>query len=815
MKAIFGFFKEYKILTVLLLGYAFSVIFFWNLQMLFPISFIILFKLFKSKFSFITFTFLDVGFAILFLSEIITSFNSAYPFNSINSFLRLSFVIILYVGYKVFLGTSKQELILLKLIVLISTFLAVFTIDDFVSFQDNIKSVGFSSSINFKNLYTPLGNMINAWTSVILIFIPLNCLLLLKQSNNRWALLVFLNLVLISFCLLSSFSRGAYICLLISVLIFNILVWRQFSLKKIILFNVIAISLLNVISIPIKEDVLTTVSFNKTESQQRSTSSRINEWQNTKELIKHKPIFGWGQGNFVLAQDKAAFQKEDSVFNSRTQNTYINLIVERGFFGLFSYLVFFGIIFWILIHNYRSKTDSNEDIILISIIASGLFAILLREFTYASIFEFNNVFFMFFCLLFFLIPYDIPLRTIHSTKIKYGIPFLFLAAVASILYINISKVLILEQNGQFLKSYYRDDFKSCNSSIKKAVAIPPNNISILKNNSLFLLKNTLEIEISEMNPQLLSFTSINKDTLQLVEKNLKKILRLNPYDDESLHNLAWISFALGQKETGQNLLNDAIKLNSYNSIYHISKVLFDLNQENTFEVKNHLIKALRYSPELLESIFFKEFSKKYPKLAKESKQMAILELYKEIKTNDNTVLKARLARLLLDENPKRAKQLLEDVTSRLPNLSRPWLYLAYLYSQDSSSNSSKIVSCYEKSIFLNPNDFLSNTYFGNYYISQHNEKKGMQFYRSSLFSYSTIKTSNFAKNYLFSNIPVIANSIIPNNLLYYTAPDPQALAILKTFEKYHQKNGTKYINFYSQKVKKYSRNLLKQELELP
>jgi O-antigen ligase/Tfp pilus assembly protein PilF len=814
MKAFFGFLKQYRILTVLLLGYTLFVIFFWNLQMLFPISFIILFKLFKSKISSITISYLDIGFAILFLSEIITSFNSAYSFNSINSFLRLSFIIILYVGYKVFLGTSKQELILLKVIILISTFLAVFTIDDFVSFKDNLKSVGFSSSINFKNLYTPLGNLINAWTSVVLIFIPLNCLFLLKQRNKKWALLVLLNLFLISFCFLSSFSRGAYICLLLSVLIFNILVWSQISLKKIILYNVIAISLLSLVSIPIKEDVLTTLAFNKTESQQRSASTRMSEWQNAKELIKDKPIFGWGQGNFILAQDKVAFQKEDSVFCPRTQNTYINLLVERGFFGFFCYLVFLGIVFWMLIRNYRSKTNSNEDKILISIIASGLLVILLREFTYASIFEFNNVFFMFFCLLFFLIPYDIPLRTIHSEKLKYGVPFLFLAAVATLLYINISKVLVLEQNSNFLKSFYKDDFKSSQVSINKALELAPENISILKNHSLFLLKNSLIVEISEKYPHLLSITAVNKDTLQLASKDLKTILKLNPYDDENLHNLAWVYFALGHPKVAQDLLTKAIKLDAYNSTYHISKVLFDLKQENNSEVKNHLVKALRYSPEVLESIFYKEFSKKYPKLAKESKQIAISDLQTEIRANSNTILKARLARLLLDEDPKKAKQLLEDVTTALPNLSRPWLYLAYLNSQE-TNDTLKIKRSYEKSLFLNPYDFLSNTYYGNYYMAQHNEKKGLQFFRTSLLSYRAIKSSNYAKNYLFSNIPVSNNSIIPNNLLHYSSPDPQALPIFKAFERYHQINNTKYKDLYSKMVKSYSQQLFKYELELP
>ncbi|MBA0884773.1 O-antigen ligase family protein [Flavobacterium sp. BBQ-18] len=777
-------------------------------------SFIILFKLFKSKISSITISYLDIGFAILFISEIITAFNSSYPFNSISSYIRLSFMLFLYVGCKLFFKDSKKQLLLLGVLVIFSAVLVVFTINDFISFQTKLELAGFSSSINFKHLYTPFGNLINAWSSVLLLFIPLNCLFLWKLRNKKWVFLVYLNLFLICFCILSSFSRGAYISLFAFIFIFNLLVWDQFSLKRILLYNAIVVFFICIAAIPINKDVLTTVSFNATESQQRSTSSRMSDWQNTKELIKDKPILGWGQGNFILAQDKVAFQKEDSVFCPRTQNTYINLLVERGVFGFSCYLVFLGIVFLVLLRNFKSRTISSEDKIIMSLIASGILAILLREFTYASIFEFNSVFFMFYSLLFFLIRYDIPFRTIHLAKLNYSIPSLFLIAIATLLYINISKVLILEQNDNFLKSFYKDDFKSSQVSINKAVELAPYNSSILKNHSLFLLKNSLEIEISEKHPRLLSITFINKDTLQLASKDLKTILKLNPYDDENLHNLAWVYFALGQQKTAQDLLTSAIKLDTYNSTYHISKVLFDLKQENNSEVKIHLVKALRYSPEVLESIFFKELSKKHPKLAKESKQIAISDLYAAIKINNNTILKARLARLLLEENPKKAKQLLQEVTTTLPNLSRPWLYLAYINSLE-TNDTLKIEKSYQKSLFLNPNDFLLNTYYGNYYMAQDNEKKGLQFFRMSLLSYSAIKSSNYSKNYFFSNIPVSGNSIIPNNLLYYTSPDPQALPIFKAFEKYHQIKHPKYKGFYSKMVKSYSQRIFKHELELP
>lgn len=185
MTTFFNFFKEYGILTALLLAYILFVVFFWDLQMLFPVSFIILFKLFKSKISSITISYLDIGFAILFVSEIITAFNSSYLFNSISSYIRLNFILFLYIGCKLFFKDSQKQMFLLGVLVIFSGLLVVFTINDFISFQTKLGLAGFSSNINFKNLYTPFGNLINAWSSVLLLFIPLNCLYLWKQRNKK------------------------------------------------------------------------------------------------------------------------------------------------------------------------------------------------------------------------------------------------------------------------------------------------------------------------------------------------------------------------------------------------------------------------------------------------------------------------------------------------------------------------------------------------------------------------------------------------------------------------------------------------------
>jgi hypothetical protein len=139
--------------------------------------------------------------------------------------------------------------------------------------------------------------------------------------------------------------------------------------------------------------------------------------------------------------------------------------------------------------------------------------------------------------------------------------------------------------------------------------------------------------------------------------------------------------------------------------------------------------------------------------------------------------------------------------------------LAYLNSQE-TKDSVKIIKNYKKSLFLNPYDFLLNNYYGKYCMAQQNEKKGLYFFRTSLQCYGSVKSSNYGRNYFFSKIPILNNSIIPNNLLYYTTPDPQALYVFNAFQNQHGIN-IKDKDFYSQMIKSYSHKLFKQELRLP
>jgi Tfp pilus assembly protein PilF len=226
--------------------------------------------------------------------------------------------------------------------------------------------------------------------------------------------------------------------------------------------------------------------------------------------------------------------------------------------------------------------------------------------------------------------------------------------------------------------------------------------------------------------------------------------------------------------------------------------LFHLYYSNENEASHYLRKALRYSPNILESVFFAEFKIKYPGLAKNAKQQAINELQNEINKNNNNILKARLARLVLNENPNKAEEILEDVRKTLPSLNRPWTYLAYLKSL--KGNSKIAQEYFSKALFLNPADYLSNFYFARFLEHSGEENKAITYYKRSLNLAQQAKIIPYKKNSGIPDLKVILYSPVLTDLNYYTQPQIEAGKIFQFFADYYFNQNNKKLNEYYQKL---------------
>lgn len=783
----FKFKKQHLFVLLLLSGIIIPS--FLNLLYSVPIVLVIGYLLLKNKLRIYDFTLLDIGIAVLLLNEFITAIFSSYAFNSINSITRMLIISFSYLLFKRFLKEGKNYYLFLMFMFVLSSVLVILTLGYFKTFSNGVNEIGFVDLSDFKNLYSPIGKLSNIWGAFLLLTITFSLVLLLKMKKWEDKFLLFLNLSLTLFCLVVSFSRGVYISVIFLILFLGIVAFRFLKLKQFLILNLISIFILLASILIVKESFLTTVGFNKTVSQQRSTDGRVTLWKHSLNQLKEKPIFGFGQSNYIISNENQPLISEDVVFNHRTNNTFIQLLLERGIFGFCCYLLFFIIVVKIVWNSLKSKELKKSDKIQNLIILAGLFAFLLREFTFSSFFESNFVNVIAFHLIFLLIPYDINLKQIKFTK-KIKNRALFVASILFLLVVllNAKRKLISNYNQNFISAYNNDNIETSIKNIDKALFLASNDLTLNKNKAFAFSKNNLSIHVSSENQYLLKITTVNKDSLNEAKAILQKVLLKRPNDHGTLHNLGWFYLSENKYKEAETNFKKSLKQSPYNVEYHSSLILSKVVQSKLNEVVDLLSKVLQYSPDVLESPFYIELHKKYSSIAEKSKTKAISELKEKLKTYENNpIYMARLARLLLNEEKEEAIQLLTKVNNILPNLNRPRLYLGYLKSLENDSISAK--EYFNKAKFLVPTDYLNFLYEGNFQKQIGNQEEAIKNYESLINMYKSFtSTSNYNNSY-WSRMPSIKNGIIPKELLYYTKPKFDAERIFKYIETYYRKSN--------------------------
>lgn len=86
-------------------------------------------------------------------------------------------------------------------------------------------------------------------------------------------------------------------------------------------------------------------------TEDKTTSSRLTNWEMALRGSVEKPVFGWGQENYAPVFSKyydVVSLYDDEQWFDRTHNTFLDWLVFGGILGLVSYLSLFVLIFFIL-----------------------------------------------------------------------------------------------------------------------------------------------------------------------------------------------------------------------------------------------------------------------------------------------------------------------------------------------------------------------------------------------------------------------------------------------------------------------------------
>lgn len=186
----------------------------------------------------------------------------------------------------------------------------------------------------------------------ITLILPLFNYLRLSVNNKLIKHLLFLSIVLCSFAILGSNSRGAFLALGASLFV----LWLQSSKKVFSAVIILSVAALSLSFMPQKFfDRMSTI---KTYEQDASAMGRINSWNFAYNLSLEHPFTGGGFGAF--SKELFELYAPDPLNHHDAHSIYFEVLGEQGYIGLFLFLLI-GLLSW---NNARfvikySRLDSN------------------------------------------------------------------------------------------------------------------------------------------------------------------------------------------------------------------------------------------------------------------------------------------------------------------------------------------------------------------------------------------------------------------------------------------------------------------------
>ena len=151
---------------------------------------------------------------------------------------------------------------------------------------------------------------------------------------------------LLAFCLLSTYSRGAWVGVFIGLIfifthkIFNMSTRRRKILTALLII-IFLVGIYSMLPISAKQRAISIVEIN--------TAGRLGSngfWMQAIELVKQRPLFGQGLGIYM-----------DKTHGFYAHNCYLQMAAEIGLAGLMCFLWMVGVLFWIGIKTLKKSED--------------------------------------------------------------------------------------------------------------------------------------------------------------------------------------------------------------------------------------------------------------------------------------------------------------------------------------------------------------------------------------------------------------------------------------------------------------------------
>lgn len=352
----------------------------------------------------------------------------------------------------------------------------------------------------------------------------------------------------------------------------------------------------------------------------------------------------------------------------------------------------------------------------------------------------------------------------------------------------------------FSRQVGRGEFAEAQGNIENAIRLTPNNAHYLSNAALLHARMSLpDFDFAGYRkPQLAQEETAN---LTRAAEYYRQVLELNRYDDHACHNLGWIYWLMQQPEEALLYLRRAVSLDESMPLYHISLGILYEYGDRRQDAYGEYARAIRLSPGVTESRFFREFRERFRTQADALVDEVITSLEDEVRRGAGPIVKARLGKLQLDRHPDRAADLLREATLGLSNLSRPWTNLGLWYEQRADFEQAR--RSYRKALFIDSNDVTAIVGLARYYEQRQQEQDAINTYRRAVGSWLGQMSDHSGRvRRIYVARFTVRNDVLPGGLLAYTSPFFDKAATCARISAFFEKAGKQELAAYYERLGK-------------
>jgi len=270
------------------------------------------------------------------------------------------YIIIAYLSCNIFLYKIQIKKIV-TVLVFMGIFLSIFSLDQPLTGGKLLKEIGFNygtggALVSYSGIIRSSAGIDNPLVFGIFLVTLILISLYLDKSTKKSKIFITISIIIMFIALVYTFSRGAMLALFGGIFLISFFIKRYkiiIALTLLLAFILVLLTFSD--SYNFYNDNIYFMRFlSQDKSSKLSLSIRLNQISESLNYLKKNPLFGIGLGTQGAAKERF---KDNIAPGIVTDNYYMQILLEMGLIGLFSFILLFFVLFKKAIRIYNNLGD--------------------------------------------------------------------------------------------------------------------------------------------------------------------------------------------------------------------------------------------------------------------------------------------------------------------------------------------------------------------------------------------------------------------------------------------------------------------------